>query len=183
MRGDQLIEEPFDFSKKNRLSLQSLHAIVKAILFPEAVEERQRFNLTKDDYAFLAKYMSMRPAESRSPVYASPEYWDNYVKMIYYGTQKTPPEPSIRIFNKTGTAYGYLIESAYIADFANNVELLLSAVIYCNSDGIFNDDKYDYPTLGYPFLKELGRVFYEYDFKRPRKYTPNLSTFRFDYSQ
>jgi hypothetical protein len=183
MRGDQLMAEPFDFSKKNRLSLQSLHSIVKAVLFPQSVEERQRFNLTKDDYAFLAKYMSMRPGESRTPIYAAPEYWDNYVKMIYYGTEKTAPNPGIRIFNKTGTAYGFLIESAYIADFVNNTEFLLSAVIYCNSDGIFNDDKYDYPAVGYPFLKELGRVFYEYELKRPRKHTPNLSTFQFDYSQ
>ncbi|HEX7847365.1 MAG TPA: hypothetical protein VF476_16305, partial [Chitinophagaceae bacterium] len=131
---------------------------------------------------FLRKYMSMRPGESLSPVYDKNEYWDNYVKMLYYGTEKTDPDQHIRIFNKTGTAYGYLIESAYIVDFNNNIEFILSARIYCNSDGIFNDNKYDYPQLGYPFLKQLGRVIYEHELKRSRKHTPNLSVFRFDYN-
>ena len=125
----------------------------------------------------------MRPGESVSPVYDTIEHWDNYVKMFYYGTEKTVPQPGLRIFNKTGTAYGYLIESAYFADFSNNVEFLVSAVIYCNSDGIFNDNKYDYPQLGYPFFKQLGRVLYEHELKRPKKHTPNLSTFQFDYRQ
>ncbi len=183
MKGATLINEPFDFSQKNRLSLSSLHSVVKAILFPQDVPEQQRFNLTNDDYDFLRKYMSMRPGESVSPVYPSPAYWDNYVKMIFYGAEKTNPEPGIRIFNKTGTAYGYLIESAYIADFGNNVEWILSAVIYCNSDGIFNDDKYDYQQTGYPFLKQLGRIIYDHELKRTRKHTPGLSTFRYDYTR
>ncbi|HEX7845005.1 MAG TPA: serine hydrolase, partial [Chitinophagaceae bacterium] len=39
MKGEQLVNEPFDFSKKNRLYLQSLHSIVKAVLFPESMPE------------------------------------------------------------------------------------------------------------------------------------------------
>jgi len=126
--------------------------------------------------------MSMRPGESASPVYEAVDYWDNYVKMLFYGSEKTKPEPGIRIFNKTGTAYGFLIDASYFADFNNHVEFMLSAVIYCNSDGVFNDDKYDYNTVGYPFLKNLGRVIYAYELKRQRKYPSDLSTFQFRYT-
>lgn len=182
IQGTELINEPFDFSKKNRLSLQDLHSIVRSIFFPDAVPKEQRFNLTKEDYDFLRLYMSMRPGESKSPVYAAPEYWDNYVKMVFYGTEKTKPEPAIRIFNKTGTAYGFLIESCYFADFNNNIEFLLSAVIYCNSDGIFNDDKYDYNTIGHPFFKNLGRIIYEYERTRVRKNKPELSPIFYNYT-
>lgn len=181
MRGAELVNEPFDFSKKNRLLLSELHQIVKSILFPMSVSKEQRFNLTDDDYNFLRQYMSMRPSESKTPVYDSGEYYDNYVKMVYYGSEKTAPDPNIRIFNKTGTAYGFLIDAGYFADFTNNIEFILSAVIYCNSDGIFNDDKYDYKTIGYPFLKNLGRVIYDYELKRSRKYPADLSSFKFDY--
>ena len=182
IKGGKLINEPFDFSKKNRLPLPDLHNIVRSILFPDAVPPIQRFNLTKDDYDFLRRYMSMMPQESKSPVYPSPEYWDTYVKFLYYGSEPRKAEPSIRIFNKVGDAYGFLIDAAYIADYKNKIEFMLSAIIYCNSDGIFNDDKYDYDAIGFPFMKNLGRVIYEYELKRKRKHPPDFSSIQFSYT-
>ena len=179
--SDQLINEPFDFSKKNRLSLEDLHNIVKSVLYPEALPEKKRFNLTSEDYAFLRKYMSMMPGESSFPVYPAPDYWDTYVKFMLYGSEKVKINPDIRIFNKVGDAYGFLIDAACIVDLKNKIEFIVSAVIYCNSDEIFNDDKYDYDSIGFPFFKHLGEVLYEYELKRKRKYTPHLSAFTFTY--
>lgn len=182
-REGQLVNEPFDFSKKNRFVLSDLQTIVKSILFPGAMPDKMRFNLTKNDYQFLQKYMSMLPRESTSPVYDSTEYWDSYVKFLYYGAQKGKAEPGIRIFNKVGDAYGFLIDGAYIVDYTNNVEFLLSAVIYCNSDGIFNDDTYDYNSVGFPFLKNLGKVIYEYERTRVRKNKFQLPPPLFNYTE
>ncbi|MBL7732221.1 MAG: serine hydrolase [Chitinophagaceae bacterium] len=168
-RGGQLVNEPFDFSKKNRLTLVELHNIVKSILFPEAVPKQMRFNLTADDYTFLRKYMSMWPGESASPVYSAPDYWDTYVKFLYYGAENNKPDTALRIFNKVGDAYGFLIDGAYIADYANKTDFLLSAVIYCNSDGILNDNNYDYDTIGLPFMKNLGRMIHAYERTKVRK--------------
>jgi hypothetical protein len=181
-KGGTLINEPFDFSKKNRLSLQDLHSIVRSVMFPESVPEQQRFNLAKEDYDFLRKYMSMLPKESHFPFYGFPDYWDTYVKFLLYGSEKITADPSIRIFNKVGDAYGFLIDAAYIADFKNKIEFQLSAVIHCNSDGIYNDDKYDYEEVGLPFMKNLGRVIYEYELKHKRKKIPDLSSFGFQYT-
>lgn len=183
MQGDKLVNEPFDFSKKNLLPLKDLHDILKSIMFPKSVPTEKQFNLSNEDYDFLRLYMSMRPAESKSPVYNNEIYWDNYVKMIFYGAEKGAPQAGIRIFNKTGTAYGFLTDACYFADFKNNIEFLLSAVIYCNSDGIFNDDKYDYKEVGYPFLKNLGRVVYDYELKRQKKNPADLSSFQFGYTE
>ena len=180
-KSGTLINEPFDFSKKNRLSLQDLHDMVRSVMFPEAVPEQHRFNLAKEDYDFLRKYMSMMPQESAFPFYGSPDYWDTYVKFLFYGAEKGKAEPSIRIFNKVGDAYGFLIDAAYIVDYKNKIEFQLSAVIHCNSDGIFNDDKYDYDEVGFPFMKNLGRVIYEYELKRQRKKNPDLSSFQINY--
>ncbi len=183
LNGGKLVNAPFDFSKKNRLPLQDLYMIVRSIIYPEAVDKKMRFNLTKDDYDFLRKYMSMRPEESASPVYKAPEYWDNYVKFLFYGSEKDKAKPGLRIFNKVGDAYGFLIDAAYFADFKNNIEFFLSATIYCNSDGVFNDDKYDYETIGFPFLKNLGKVIYDYELTRVRKKQPYLSEFKFNYDE
>jgi hypothetical protein len=182
-RGGVLVNEPFDFSTKNRLPLYDMHRIVQSILFPDAIPKQQRFNLTQDDYLFLRRYMSMLPAESRWPEYSSKDYWPHYVKFLYYGSEKGQPEPSLRIFNKVGDAYGFLIDAAYFADFGSKTEFLLSAVIHCNSDGIYNDDKYDYDSIGFPFLKNLGRVIADYDRARKKKHLPDLSPFVFDYKE
>jgi len=182
-RGGQLINEPFDLSKKNRMSLKTLHNIVRSAMFPEAVPKKQRFDLTKGDHEFLRKYMSMTPLESKFPFYDKENYWDNYVKFLMYGAEKTPMKKGIRVFNKVGDAYGYLIDAAYFADYDNNVEFMLSAVIHCNSDGIFNDDKYEYDEVGFPFMKHLGLTIYDYELKRKKKVVPDLSKFRFNYTQ
>jgi hypothetical protein len=183
MRGGELVNEPFDFSKKNRMGLLSLHNILTSILFPEVVEKEKRFNLTGDDLQFLKKYMSMLPGESKWPSYPAPEYPDAYVKFLYYGGGNDMAEPGLRIFNKPGDAYGFLTDAAYMVDHNNKVEFLLSAVIHCNSDGIYNDNKYDYNNIGFPFMKDLGRLIYEMEKKRTRKHPPDLSPFLINYSE
>jgi hypothetical protein len=166
MRGGQLVNEPMDFSKKNRFPLSALHSIVKSVIFPDAVPKQQQFLLTSKDLEFVHQYMSMMPYQSPSPVYDSSQYWDTYVKFLFYGAEKNAALPNIRIYNKPGDAYGFLIDGAYITDSKRKLEFILSAVIYCNSDGILNDDHYDYGTLGLPFMKNLGRAVYEYELKK-----------------
>lgn len=181
MRGDEVVNEPFDFSKKNRLSLQDLHSILRSVIFPEEVPKQQRFGLTKEDYAFIRQYMSMFPRESGYPPYDS-SYMDAYSKFLLWGEEKEKQPGDTRIFHKSGDAYGFMIDAVYLADFKNNIEFMVTAEIYANSDGIFNDDHYDYETIAYPFFKHLGQVIYDYELKRKRDHQPNLSSFHFNYS-
>ena len=184
-KGDQLIAMPMDFSKKNRISLHDLHQILISLVFPEKVKSGKRFNISEEDRLFVLKYMSQYPTESIYPPYAADtvNYWPAYCKFMFYGAEKVTPNSSIRIFNKVGDAYGQMIDVAYVVDFKNNIEFFLSAAIYCNSDGILNDDKYDYNSIGLPFLKNLGRVIYDDELKRPYKRRPNLSSILFTYDK
>ncbi len=179
--GGKLNNNAMNFSTKNRLPLQELHKMMRAVLFPGSVPKKQRFKLTDDQYQFVRKYLSLYPSESGIPSYDTTTYWDAYGKFLYWGGEKGALPKSIRSFSKEGDAYGFLIDAAYIVDFDKHVEFMISAVIYCNTDGILNDDKYDYDSIGLPFLKNLGRVIYEYELKRPRTRKPDLSTFRIDY--
>ena len=121
----------------------------------------------------------MKPGESDFPQFDS-SYNGAYSKFLLYGG-KGDMEPNIRIFNKEGDAYGFLTDVAYVVDFKNNIEFFLSANINCNSDGIYNDDKYDYENVGLPFLKNLGQVIYQYELQRKRKKHPKLSKFKINY--
>ena len=90
---------------------------------------------------------------------------------------KTEIPEHIRVFNKTGWSYGFLTDIAYIVDFKNKVEFMLSGTIYVNRDGILNDDKYEYEELGYPFFQEVGNIIYRYELERKRKFVPDLEKF------
>jgi hypothetical protein len=57
---------------------------------------------------------------------------------------------------------------------------MLTATIYVNSDGIMNDDKYDYDTIGLPALYQLGQLIYQYELHRERVHIPDLSRFKMD---
>jgi hypothetical protein len=179
IRDGKLFPEPFDFSHSNYLSVPTLQAILRNVLFPDAVPENERFHLTEDDYRFLYRYMSMLPRESAEPAYSErEEYWDSYGKYLLFGDSKAPIPSHIRIFNKIGEAYGYLVDDAYVVDFDAGVEFLLTAVILVNADGIFNDDKYEYDEIGRPFLARLGRAVYEHELRRERPRRPDLERFR-----
>lgn len=166
MNDDKLVKTPMDFSSKNVFTLKEQHEVIMSLFFPSAVAASKRFDLSKEQESFVKKYMSMLPRESDFPKYKESTFYDSYVTYFMYGDQKTRIPDNIRIYNKVGGAYGFLIDNAYITDSNSGVEFILSAVVYCNKDGILNDDKYDYDEIGYPFLAELGRTIFDYELRK-----------------
>jgi len=172
---EKIIQEPFDFSKKNFVSLQNLHDILKTVLFPMSVSEEKRFNLTEEDYQFLYRAMSQFPKESDFPNYSDKA--DNYCKFFLFGTEKEDFEipKHIRIFNKVGWAYGYLTDVSYIVDFENNIEFLVVATIHVNENQTYNDGVYEYESKGLPFFAQLGKLLYNHEKQRKKAFPPDLS--------
>jgi hypothetical protein len=184
IRNDTLINEPKDFGQNNFISVGNLQDMLKAVMFPEAVPESQRFDLSEEDYQFVYRYMSQLPKETTFPNYAADtSFYDSYSKFFIFGdTQDEVPE-NIRIFNKIGMAYGFLTDNAYIVDLEQNIEFMLTAVIYTNENEIFNDGVYEYDEVGLPFLSELGRAIFEYEMARERENQPDLSKFKVTYDK
>jgi Beta-lactamase enzyme family len=181
-RNDSLVNEPIDFTYANSLSVEDYQRILQSVLFPSSVPKKQRFSLAEDDYRFLYKYLSQYPSETNYPKYDTSKFYDSFVKFYFkYGSHQMPDQ--VRVFNKVGWAYGFLTDISYVVDFKNNVEFMLTATMYVNSDGILNDDKYDYDSVGYPFLYQLGQTIYRYELQRDRAHKPDLSKFRIPYEQ
>lgn len=183
LEDGKLVNGPFDFGKKNFFPLEEQHRLLKTLFFPNQVPASQRFNLTEDDYRFIYQYMSQFPVETSFPASYTDDYYDGFVKFLLFGATKTRLPRHIRLFNKCGDAYGFLLDNAYIADFEKGIEFMLTAVIYCNEDGIFNDDKYDYDTVGLPFMANLGKTFFEYELSRKHTNRPDLSRFEVEYDK
>jgi beta-lactamase class A len=179
---DELINEPFDFTKHNNISLEDYQQMLQSVLFPQSVPAKQRFNLTKSDEKFLLQFLSQYPSETNYPKYDEKKYYDSYVKFFFNDSTHKMPE-HVRVFNKVGWAYGFDTDIAYIVDFKNKMEFMLAATLYVNSDGILNDGKYDYETIGNPFLYQLGQTIYNYELNRERLYKPKLSRFKLKYEK
>lgn len=156
--SDSLLQEPFDFTTHNRMPLRDMQKVLQSFLFPFSVPERQRFRLSDATRKLMLDAISELPSESRFPVFDTTEFFDSYSKFFLYRDGKRKVPDHIRIFNKTGWSYGYLIDVAYILDKSRNREFMLSGVIYVNSDGILNDNRYEYDSIGYPFFREIGEI-------------------------
>lgn len=172
-------KSPMDFSHRNRLPLAELHCMMQQLFFPETVTNPLKLRLTDNDYSFLYRCMSQYPGESTDPVYDPGQYHPAYVKFLLFGGQRTAHIPDhIRIFNKPGWAYGFLTDTAYIADYANHVEFLLSVSLLVNKNGILGDDQQSFEETGKPFLKAIGELIYEEELQRKKMNQPDLSRFR-----
>jgi hypothetical protein len=171
--NDELIQGPFDFTKHNNISLEDMQKMLQAIIFPSSLPAKSRFNISEEDRLFLLQFLSQYPSETNYPKYDTEHFYDSYVKFFFQDSTHRMPN-NIRVFNKVGWAYGFLTDVSYVLDTVNNIDYMLSATVYVNSDGVVNDSKYDEATVGFPYLKQIGNAFYEYELKRKRNNHPVL---------
>lgn len=106
--------------------------------------------------------MSRYPRESKIKAYAqNKQYFDAYKKYLFYGREEKPiKSDSPRIYNIVGLSYGFATDIAYIKSKNGKKEFFIAATTYSNIDGVMNDNKYDYESIGFPFLKYLAKQVY-----------------------
>jgi alkyl hydroperoxide reductase subunit AhpC len=136
---------------------------MKRIVFPEVFKESERFHLTEKDREFILFSMQNLP---KNAGYDPEKYQDGYCKFFMFGDTKENIPATIKIYNKVGDAYGTMTDCAYIVDTENKVEFIVSATLLVNKNKIFNDNNYEYDTIGLPFLAELGRQLYHRNLKK-----------------
>lgn len=163
---DSLFREPFDLSLKNYYPIETQHEVLKRIVFPDYFPPDKRFDLSQKQYRFLMEAMHTLP---RVAGYDAKTYYDGYCKFFMFGDSKENIPENIKIYNKVGFAFGTLTDCAYITDTKNDIDFLVTATILVNKNTIFNDDVYEYESVGIPFLAELGRQLYKYERNRTKQ--------------
>jgi hypothetical protein len=155
--GGELVDEPMDFSVKNYIALRDLQRGLCKLVRPEVdCAGGVAFELSDDARNTMLESMSQYPQQSRNPRYDAREYPDDYVKGLLPGVARVIPREQVRIFNKTGQAYGFSIENAWVVNDASGEGFFLAATLYANQDGTLNDDQYEYETIAGPFMANLG---------------------------
>jgi len=163
-RGDGSIEPgPHDFSRANFLPLTDSLAMLRAFLLPETVPARQRWRIDGALRMQLLRALELRPREADDPHYDERTYPDGYARWFFVGDGKARFPDEVHVFGKSGQAYGFLSEVAYVVDRAGGAEFMLAAAIHANADGIYNDDRYEYDGVSLPFMASLGRAVLEFE--------------------
>jgi hypothetical protein len=148
-----------DFSFNNYLPLEEGIDMLIQLIYPS---EKPKWEITAKQRQFLMYWMSRYPRESKIKIYTSgKQYFDAYKKYLFYGRGEKPiKSDSLRIYNIVGLSYGFATDIAYVKSKSGRKEYFIAATTYSNVDGVMNDNKYDYETIGFPFLKYLGRQIY-----------------------
>ena len=150
----ELVKKPMDFSKKNKISIDDLHEMTTQIYLPENYNNKNSFKLDKEQKAFVWEAMSASPNKLGLN---KEKYPGNFVKFFVRGDEKENDtiKNTLKIYNKVGTAYGQITETAFID--SETKKFILTATMYVNENDILNDDVYEYESVGIPFFSSLGK--------------------------
>lgn len=162
MKGETLTNAPMDFTRRNGISLVDLQDLLVKVTRPDIDLGTPALQLSPAHREMLLAAMSMYPSESKNPVYPSERHPDINSKFLLPGIRRVYPNAQlsrrIEVTGKPGRAYGFSIENSYVHNPKNGRAVFVTAVLYTNSDGILNDDQYDYETVADPFLADLGEL-------------------------
>ncbi len=174
----KLVKKPKDFTRYNTMPLQEINDFLIGLMYPNLLPEDKKLELLPEDYNLLLKAMGSYPRESDFPKYDASRYEDSFKKYLMLADyHDTIMADTMRIFNVVGQSYGWLSDCAYFVDYKNNIDFFLSAVIYVNANQILNDGRYEYKSIGFPFLSNLGRLIYDYERSRKREQTGSFDRF------
>ncbi len=152
-KSGNLVNRAMDFSEKNYISINDLHNMTKRLFYPENFTEKERFNISKDQFELVKKAMSAAPSELD---FDTNIYSDNYFNFFLRKDEKTNSiKDKLKIYNKVGTAYGQLTETALI--ISKNNSIILTATMNVNKNQYLNDDIYEYDSIGIPFFASISR--------------------------
>jgi hypothetical protein len=141
-----LVEEPLDFATKNYASLRDLQRINVSLLFPER-PEAAKLELTEAQRAHMVSSMTTSFKNRKHAAEHSP---------LTPGIIDAVGDKNIRYVGKSGRAYGFHLENAFVQDKVSGRAFFVTATVYSNPDGVMNDDDYGYDEVTRPLLASLG---------------------------
>jgi hypothetical protein len=157
------VSGPMPFKEKNAAKLQHLQDALIHIMRPELLPPRPNSiyaaGAPNDDVAYLRETLGTLPSESGLAGYDRNIVADYPLSPFLRGIERVRARGQFQIFQKVGQAYGFLIHNAYIVDKASGKSFFLTAAIYANADGVLNDDLYNYDTVAFPALADVGEAF------------------------
>ncbi len=147
----EIVDGPYDLNYQIEIPLDQMHQIMLAFMYPNLVQESQRWNITSKERAYLEELLGAYPSEIEGS-YRSLKRYDDFE---YKYVRNTEGYAEGRTFGKLGLSYGFASETVYVPSEGVGNGVLLTYSVYVNSNDIVNDGEYDYETVARPFAEAL----------------------------
>lgn len=159
--NDSLIAKPKSFRYHNYVDIRDVHDMMISFFYPQFINNHRPFNISQAQRDTVLKFLQQSPLQPDFSEYADISiFHPNFLKFILYGRDKRVNYPGIEYYNKSAMAYGFIADCCYLKDKANDVEFFLTIYMYLNKDEILNDNKYEFDTIGVPFMRKFGELIY-----------------------
>ena len=134
------------FARKNYVSLRELQRLNRALLFPE-LGEGPSLGLSERHRALIVGAMTAKLGSERRVAEHYP---------LSPGVLDVLPAERVRYVGKSGRAYGFHLDNAYIEDRETGRAFFVTVTVYANPKGVLNTDDYGYDEISRPLLRALG---------------------------
>lgn len=156
IEDDRLIEKPFSFGWRNRISLKDLHRLVIAVVRPD-IATGVRLELPEDRRRLVLDAMEQFPRQSTNPDFRG-EHPDEFVKPLLPGLRAALGHDGFRMWNKIGWAYGFMTDTACVHDLVSDSWFSITATMHVNPGGVIGRDDYEYDSISRPLFAGLARA-------------------------
>jgi len=159
-RNDSLIQKPKGFRYHNYVDIRDIHDMMISFFYPQFIKHKP-FNITESQRDTILKFLQLSPLQPNFTEYSDTSvFHPNFLKVLLFGRDKNVNYPGVKFYNKSAMAYGFMADCCYLRDTINNVEFFLTVYMYLNKDEILNDNKYEFDTIGTPFMRKFGELLY-----------------------
>lgn len=150
--GSRRVDTPMSFAEKNRVSLQDLQDLLVYAVLPD-VQAGARLRLPEAERALLLDALSTWPSDRGGTA-----RMDLVHRPIATGASRVVPRERLRSYGKSGRAYGFVVDNAYVVDLASGRSFFVAAALYANANGCMGDDAYEYEQVALPVLADIGEA-------------------------
>ena len=151
------VHGPKDYINSNYVSLWEAHHMLVSLMRSDS----SVFRIDEEIKKVLTDAMGSFPRELNSKHYTG-SYPDHYYKFFLDPVSMHTSDGSLRIYNKVGIAGGFISDVSFFHDKRSGLRFYLSAAMMAKKDGIPDNGKYDYYSIGIPVFRKIGAIVYAY---------------------
>lgn len=149
------VEAPMPFGMKNGVTLADLQRLLVALFHELPETDTARLPALTAEATSLMLSLMRGPLSEKEGVSAESRearFKPMLPGLLGYGLARA----QIDYTNKAGRAYGFHLDNARIR-IGDRIAYVTVGML-ANSDGVFNDDRYDYDALSFPALRAVGAM-------------------------